>query len=67
MAIAFSGPLAPNVTISQLEEKDCIVLVSQEMEWQDARNNCKEKGGDLLVTRDLEGLKSFLGNHYTGE
>ncbi|KAK3888770.1 hypothetical protein Pcinc_007187 [Petrolisthes cinctipes] len=62
----YQGPLAPNVTISQLEEKNCIVLEKKALEWQDARDNCRNMGGDLIVPRDFKGLKLFLQNHCCG-
>ncbi|KAK4320374.1 hypothetical protein Pmani_008753 [Petrolisthes manimaculis] len=62
----YQGPLAPNVTISQLEETNCIVLEQKALEWQDARDNCRNMGGDLIVPRDFKGLKLFLQNHCCG-
>lgn len=51
---------ASHMSFCELLRGGYLYLETSEMTWDDARANCKEKGGDLLVTTDLDDLENYM-------
>ncbi|XP_050707180.1 C-type lectin lectoxin-Phi2-like [Eriocheir sinensis] len=53
---------ASHMTFCELVKGGYIYLETSEMTWDDARASCRERDGDLLVTKDFDDLEEYMEN-----
>lgn len=58
--LALTTTTASHMSFCELLRGGYIYLETSKMTWDDARTSCKERGGDLLVTTDLDDLESYM-------
>lgn len=51
------------MTFPELLGAGFVYKEASEMTWDDARANCRNRGGDLLVTSDFDGLEHYLKDY----